>query len=174
MQRLLLALGTALGVTLLLAATASAQAPSPSAASATPGQPPEPPAVRAPAGVPTVTATHPPGYYIAVEGNRVLLRTTDPGGDSSTYTGVIRVNGSLANVDLFQPEDPDWAVAAGNEINFHFQTRNQVDGVSFTALDTTRVTFHLYRNGHEISTRRIYLGGTGTHPPGNPFALFIN
>lgn len=161
MQRLLLALGTALGVTLLLAGTASAQSP-------------EPPAVRAPAGVPTVTAAHPPGFYIVVEGNRIHLRTTDPGGESSTYTGVIRVNGSLANVDLFQPEDPDWAAVAGNEISFHFQTRNQVDGVGFTTLDATRVTFHLFRNGHEITTQRIYLGGTGAHPPGNPFALFIN
>lgn len=166
MQRLFLALGTALGVTLLLASTAAAQSPT--------AQPPEPPAVRAPAGVPTVTPAHPPGYYIAVEGNRIYLRTTDPGGDSSTYTGTIAVNGRIGNVDLFQPEAPDWAVGAGDQLNFHFETRNHVDGVSFTAIETTRVVFHLYRNGHEISTQRIYLGGTGTHPPGNPFALYIN
>lgn len=162
MRTFLLAAAGALGLALTMSGTASAQ-PAPTAPSA--------PATAA-AGEPAVSAASTFGYYIWFDGDRVHLRTTDPGGDASLYTGTIVTNSHIRNVDLIQPEDDDWAVAAGGTLDFHFRTANAVDGVAFTAADATRLTFHLYRNGRLISTRHIFLGAAGAHPPGNPFTLF--
>jgi hypothetical protein len=159
MKRFLLAAAGAVGLALLLSGAASAQ-PAPLGPALT-------------AGEPDITAASPFGYYIWTEGERVHLRTTDPGGDGSLYTGVITTNGRLRDIDLVRQEDDDWAVAAGNTLDFHFKTFNGVDGMDFTARDAGRITFRLYRNGHLISTEHIFLGAQGVHPPGNPFTIFI-
>ena len=162
MKNLLVALGAALGCILMGAAPAFAQAPAPNTVA---------PGVAS--GTPTVTSLSTYGYYLWIDGNQIHLRTTDPGGDASEYTGKITTDGQFRDVNLIQPEDTDWAVGDNHKLDFHFVTHNRVDGVSFTAAGATRVTFHLFRNGHEIRTDHIFLGGGGMHPPGNPFTLFV-
>lgn len=161
MQKLVLAVGTALGLVLFSGGAALAQPAGPTVA----------PAVAQ--GQPALNENSAVGYHIWIDGDRIHLRTTDPGGDASLYTGRITTDGHFRDVDLIQPEDDDWAVGSGDTLEFHFHTANQVDGVSFTAADAGRITFHLMRDGHEIRTDRIYLGAAGAHPPGNPFSIYI-
>ncbi len=149
MSRLLLALTGALGLAVALPGAVSAAPP-----------PPAPSAVAS--GAPSVSAASTFGYYIWMDGDRVHLRTTDPGGAPALYTGEIVTNGTVRHVDLIQPEDGDWAVASGGTLAYHFTTWNAVDGVSFDAQGATRLTFRLYRNGHLISTEHIFLGAGGS------------
>lgn len=115
------------------------------------------------------------GYYIWVDGDRVQLRTTDRGNGPgpSKYTGTITANGAIRGVSLIRQEDDDWAVAAGNALDFRFRTYSAIDGVAFTAHDATRITFRLYRDGHLVRTDHIFLGAGQINPPGNPFTLFV-
>src|SRR5439155_1222684 len=82
------------------------------------------------------------GYYIWVDGDRVQLRTTDRGNGPgpSEYTGTVTANGEMRDVNLIRQENDDWAVAAGNTLDFHFRTFNAVDGVAFTAHGATRIS----------------------------------
>ena len=154
MKKLLLAVCGALGLVVAGSGAAFAQPVSPAA------------------GTPSLTAASPYGYYIWFVGDRVHLRTTDPHGDASVYTGTVATNGAIRHVDLLRTEDEDWAVAGGGDLDFHFRTANHVDGVSFTAAGATRLTFRLYHNGHLIRTDHIFLGAGGAQPPSNPFTLF--
>lgn len=160
MRTTLMAVVGALSLTVLGAGPIAAQAPTPV------------PAMRAPSGAPTVTDRSPVGYYIWWDGERVHLRTTDPGGDGSTYTGRIQVDGRIRDVELLRTEGRDVALRDGNTLEFRFVTYNRVDGVSFAAQDTSRITFRLERNGRLIRTEHIYIGPGGVNPPGNPFTLF--
>ena len=125
-------------------------------------------------GTPQIDMDH-YGYYIWFDGDRIHLRTTDRGNgpDPSTYAGAITADAPIVATDVFKGEDTDYAVAAGNRLDFRFLTFNGVDGVDFTALGATRVTFHLYREGHLIVTEHIYLGAAQFNPPGNPFTLAV-
>jgi hypothetical protein len=124
-------------------------------------------------GVPPLAPLAPYGYYVWHTGNRVHLRTTDPGDDASIYTGTITTDGTIYDVDMVRDEADDWAVAGRHHLEFHFRTWNAVDGVSFDVAGATQVTFRLYRNGHLISTEHIFLGAERRHPPGNPFTLVL-
>lgn len=124
-------------------------------------------------GAPSLSPLAPYGYSIWHEGARVHLRTTDPGGSASIYTGTVTTDGTIRDVDLVRDEASDWAVAGAHQLDFHFRTWNAVDGVSFTVVGATWVTFRLYRNGHLISTEHIFLGAERLHPPGNPFILVL-
>ncbi len=163
MNRLLLALGGALALTISLSGAALAQSAAPT----------ETPASAA-AGTPGVSPASTYGYYIWFDGGRVHLRTTDPGDGASVYTGTITTDGTIHDVDLIQPEPGhDWAIRSEHSLDFHFRTANQVDGVSFAAAGASRLTFRLYRNGHLIRTDHIFLGAGGANPPGNPFTLIF-
>src|SRR6478735_4697072 len=48
------------------------------------------------------------GFYITREGDRFQVRTTDPDGLSSLYTGWITTDGVLSDESLIQPESDDW------------------------------------------------------------------
>lgn len=133
---------------------------------------PPPPAIQAPVGPVAVPDNAPIGYYLWWDDGRVHLRTTDPGGDESVYTGRIQVDGSIRDVNLLRTEGNDVALRDDNTLEFRFVTRNAQDGVSFAAVDTSRVTFRLERNGRLISTERIRIGPGGINPPGNPFTIF--
>jgi hypothetical protein len=115
------------------------------------------------------------GYYIWEDTDIVHLRTTDRGNgpDPSVYVGVITANTPIQAVSVFKGEEGDFAVAAGNRLDFHFRTYNRIDGVDFTALGATRITFRLFRDGHLIVTDHIFLGAGQVNPPGNPFTLFV-
>lgn len=125
-------------------------------------------------GVPPLTPFAPYGYYIWHDGNRVHLRTTDPGGEASIYTGTISTDGRIHAVDVVRDEVGDWAVASRHQLDFHFRTWNAVDGVSFSVSGATWVTFRLYRNGHLITVEHIFLGAGLLHPPDNPFTLVLS
>jgi hypothetical protein len=122
-------------------------------------------------GDPGVTAARTYGYYIWLDGNRIHLRTTDPGGSGSLYTGIITTDGEFRDVDVVRGEQGDYAIADRNMLEFRFHTANAVDGVTFAPAHAERLTFRLYRNGHLISTEHIFLGAGGIHPPGNPFTI---
>lgn len=147
------------GLALTLNATASAQ----------PAEPAVP--VRVAEGDQRVTPASARGYWIRVEGDRVHLRTTDPGDDASVYTGQISVDTHITNLEVIRNEESDFAFADRDTIDFRLVTANHVDGVSFVAENFSRITFRLYRNGHLISVEQIHLGAGG-HPTGNPFSLF--
>ncbi len=125
-------------------------------------------------GAPPLSPLAPYGYSIWHEGARVHLRTTDLGGSAGLYSGTITTDGAIRDVELVRDEVSDWAVAGTHELDFHFRTWNAVDGVSFSVVGATWVTFRLYRNGHLISTEHIYLGAERLHPPGNPFTLILS
>jgi hypothetical protein len=147
-------------LSLALTGTASAQATSPSTV-------PAPVA----AGAADVHPHSPYGYYIWLDGHRVHLRTTDPGGDGSLYTGAITVDGRVETLDVIRDEPGDIAVADRNTVEFRFYTFSHVDGLALAVRDTDWITFRLFRNGHLISTEHIFLGAAGAHPPGNPFVI---
>jgi hypothetical protein len=159
MIKALLAVLGAAGLTLGVAGGASAQ--------------PGPATVPAPAaaGAADVRPDSPYGYYIWLEGNRVHLRTTDPGGDGSRYTGSIVVDGRIEGVEVIRDEPGDIAIAGRDTVHFRFHTFNHVDGLIFAVQDTEWITFRLERNGHLIGTQHIFLGASGAHPPGNPFVI---
>lgn len=136
-------------------------------------------ALTASAGAAPVTADPPAlppnapfGYYLTTDGQRVHLRTTDGGGDPSRYDGVISTNGRLRNVNLIRQEDEDRAINTGNTLQFHFRTAGATDGVSFTVVDSDRVTFRLYRDGDLISTQHIFINGP-LNPADNPFSIAL-
>ncbi len=163
MKRMLLATSGALALLLLLSGTVLARD----------GEAVAPEGVSA--GAPAMNADADFGYYIWTDGNRIHLHTTDRGNGPgpSTYTGTITANGDLRDIELLRTEEGDGAVAAGNQLDFHFRTYNGTDGVAFTAHDATRITFRLFRDGQLVHTDHIYLGAGQVNPPGNPFALFI-
>ncbi len=123
---------------------------------------------------PALSPPAPYGYSIWHDGNRLHLRTTDPGGPASIYTGTITTDGTIFDVDVVRDEADDWVVAGRHQLDMHFRTGNAVDGVSFSVAGATQVTFRLYRNGHLISTEHIFLGAERLHPPGNPFTLVLS
>lgn len=169
MKRLLFAASGALALVMLFAGAVFA--------AATPATAP----ASAAAGQPAMDKDVDFGYYLWFDGDRIQLRTTDRGNGPgpSEYTGVITARNDaggvdIRDVDLIKAENDDSAVAAGNRLDFRFRTYNGIDGVSFTAHDATRVTFHLYRDGHLVSTDHIFLGTGQMNPPGNPFSLFLS
>jgi hypothetical protein len=169
MKKFLVAASGALALVMLLTgAVSAANTPATAPASAAAGQP-------------AMDKNVDFGYYLWFDGDRIQLRTTDRGNGPgpSEYTGVITAHNDkggvdIRDVDLIKAENDDSAVAAGNKLDFRFRTYNQIDGVSFTAHDATRITFRLYRNGHLINTDHIFLGAGEVNPPGNPFALFLS
>jgi hypothetical protein len=134
---------------------------------------PAPPGIRerSISGAPAVGPWSPAGYYLWRDGARVHLRTTDGGGDASEYSGRIQSNGRVHAVDVVRPEAADGVIAGRDTLWFHFRTDGHVDGVSFDVSGADWLSFRLERNGHLIATDRIFLGGAGLHPPGNPFAI---
>jgi hypothetical protein len=157
---------------ILLLAAAGALALALATPGATYAQPAPQPASPA-AGEPAVSAASAYGYYIWVKDGRVHLRTTDPGGAPSEYSGRITTDGDINGVQLVRPEAGDRAIVSRGAIEFHFQTWNVVDGLDFGISGADRVTFRLFRNGHLINTEHIFLGAGGHHPPGNPFVVLI-
>jgi hypothetical protein len=111
------------------------------------------------------------GYYVTREGNQIQVRTTDPDGMSSLYTGRITTDGVISAANLIQPESDDWYNADDHDLNFHFMTYSQVDGVNFTVQGGTEVTFWLERDGHLAATDHIFIGALRRNPISNPFVL---
>jgi hypothetical protein len=112
------------------------------------------------------------GYYVWHDDAGLHLRTTDSSGVFK-YTGVLRTNGTFADVNAvrLEPDDRFEVLDGGHALRFQFITAEGVDGLDFQVDGGTRVRFDLERDGHRIDASNIFLGEDAVHPTHNPFAI---
>lgn len=112
------------------------------------------------------------GYYIWHDDAGFHLRTTDPEGVESHFTGTLTTNGRFHDVTLVRDEQHDQVTILGDgTIAFDVHTFSGVDGFDFQIAGGDRVTFDLQRDGRQISTDHIFLGEDSVHPDRNPFTV---
>jgi hypothetical protein len=112
------------------------------------------------------------GYYVWHDDDGLHLRTTDSSGVFK-YTGILRTNGTFADVNpvRLEPDDKFEVLDGGHTLHFQFVTAEGVDGLDFRVDGGTRVRFALERDGHLIDTSNIFLGEDSVHPKHNPFSI---
>lgn len=158
MKRTLTALGTAIGLTLLMAAAAFAWQ------SRIEGRPVSLEA----GGTSGVYFWHDPdgGLY---------LRTTDPENVEHWYTGQIATDGTIRDLDRsrLEPGQGDMATVDPTHhlITFRFHTFSGLDGIEYFIDGGSYQTVDLQRDGVDLPIDNIFLGAYSVHPDNNPFKV---
>lgn len=100
------------------------------------------------------------------------LRVTHPGTYPAGFSGTIRANKPL-HVTGYKLETSDiFSVSAdGMTVSYQFKNYGHLDGLDFTTECATRLGVISRMNGALLPARRIWVGHTGRHPLGNPFAI---
>ncbi|HZT06727.1 MAG TPA: hypothetical protein VFC51_06825 [Chloroflexota bacterium] len=122
-------------------------------------------------GATIVPPEAPTGYYIWHD-DGFHVRTHGPG-EQHFFTARLHTDGVFQNVDTVRLESRDDAriVDGGHTLVLQLHTYGAEDGVNFTISGGTSLRFALDLDGHFISTRKIFLGPDGFHPPSNPFTI---
>lgn len=113
------------------------------------------------------------GYYIWHDDGGFHLRTTDPEGVESHFTGTLTTNGAFHDLTAIRAEPDDKVTQIGDgTIVFDLHTFSGVDGFDFKIRGGDRVAFDLQRDGHQIGVEHIFLGKDSAHPDSNPFVVY--
>ncbi|HWR45174.1 hypothetical protein [Sporomusa sp.] len=88
------------------------------------------------------------------------------------FTGVIQTDGRFYNIKEKELENGDFVRVDRdhNTIRFRFTGRG-VDEVDFKVKGGDTVKFDLYKDGHEMPRKDIFIGKNGWHPRDNKFKL---
>jgi hypothetical protein len=112
------------------------------------------------------------GYYIWHDDSGFHLRTTDPEGVESHFTGTLTTNGVFHDLTAIRAEQDDKVEQVGDgTIIFDLHTYSGIDGFDFDVRGGDRVTFELKRDHNLIGVDHIFLGEDGVHPNHNPFTV---
>jgi hypothetical protein len=111
------------------------------------------------------------GFYIWRDGDGFHLVVTGPRNESHLYTARLETGGTFQNVQTARAETGDAFTLGpdGHVLDLHFQNHGLLDGINFDVANGQRLLFSLQRDGVQIGTDQIYLGGNSEHPELNPF-----
>ncbi len=100
------------------------------------------------------------------------LRVTHPGTYLAGFSGTVRANKPLHVTGYkLETEDIFTVSADGLTVSYRFKNHGGLDGLDFTTECATRLGVSSRMNGVLLPARRIWVGHTGRHPLGNPFAI---
>ena len=172
----LIALGLALGATVVLLLTPATAAAATPGATATDGASttactggPWPWSVQ---GAPAFHAGSPAGDYLWHSSTGWHLRVTHVGTSPVVFSGTIRANRPLHVTGYrLEAEDSFTLSADGLSLTYRFRNHGGLDGLDFTTECATRLGVGGRLNGALLPVRRIWLGHAGRHPLQNPFVI---
>jgi hypothetical protein len=100
------------------------------------------------------------------------LRVTHPGTGAETFTGSVRSPGAITASGYRLEKQDGFSVGPDRHVlTFHLVNHGRVDGIDFTDSCSLRTGISFQRDGHELNTGRIRLGGHAVHPTSDPFAV---
>ncbi len=127
-------------------------------------------------GTPSLTASHHVGFFIWHDANFVYVVTKDESAKGQIFSGAVRTEGGpISDVSGFRNEqDGRYTQSDANNLRFHFQIHEPVDGVKFRiGAETHRIGFHFELAGHP--NEHVFLGKLETEPTGgfeNGYLIF--
>jgi hypothetical protein len=88
------------------------------------------------------------------------------------FTGVIQTDGRFYNINQKELENGDFVKVDRdhNTIRFRFTGRG-IDEINFNVKGGDTVKLDLYKDGHEMPSKNIFIGKKGWHPKDNKFNL---
>ena len=112
------------------------------------------------------------GYWIWKDSRGWHLRVTHKPGTRAVYAGTIRTT-APATVIRVRDESRDrvWRSADRRTTAFRLVNHGGIDGLDFTPRCSERVTFTLTVNGRAIEPQKIHLGGDDSHPAASTFTI---
>jgi hypothetical protein len=123
-------------------------------------------------GTPVVQAGATSGVRVWHDGYGWHLRATHPGTWTETFTGTVRSPGAItASGYRLEKQDALWVGPDRHLMTFRLVNHGGVDGIDFTDSCSLRTGFSFQRDGHELNTGRVWLGGHAVHPTSDPFAV---
>jgi hypothetical protein len=162
-----LALGTSLAVVATPSAQASTTAPTSTTGCSTGTLPEE--ITGRPADF---KAGLPSGYWIWKDNAGWHLRVTHKPGTKAVYAGTIRTSAPMTVIRVRdEARDKVWRSADRKTTAFKLVNHGGIDGLDFTPRCSERVTFTLTVNGKAIDPQKIHLGDTAAHPEAGTFTI---
>lgn len=112
------------------------------------------------------------GYAIWQDSRGVHLVVTTKG-QPHTFTGTIKTDGKIRNIDGDYLEKNDKIKISHDRerLNFKLFTAGTTDKIDFEVQNGHRLKFDLYIDGQPIDEKEIYIGNEGIHPGDNTFTL---
>jgi hypothetical protein len=124
-------------------------------------------------GSPGVKAQAAEGLYLWHGKTGYALRVTHPGKQKVTFTGTITVSNTISDVRKFRLEKADTLKVGPHRhtLTFRFTNYGYLDGVSFAAGCSKKVTVKVSIDGKAATTNQVFLGKVMAHPTSVPFIV---
>jgi hypothetical protein len=128
-------------------------------------------------GVPAVFPNMPRGYYIGANAagtfNFEVTQHQTSAPVRNLFSGTITTDGSFQNVAAIRLEPRDsFSVSPDlHTLTVRFDNVGHIDGIRFTAMCGSTITFNLNFKGAPARLSMINLGRPSTNPSGNPFTF---